>query len=91
MGTHNICPYKEVDKNYTGCDLKTTELLVSTLIGLCVEIRKNTVIACETTYTILHELLVCLNQQDEQHVHIVQIIASESPCTILQRRNNIFI
>ena len=20
MGTHNICPYKEVDKKYTGCN-----------------------------------------------------------------------
>ena len=28
MGTHNICLYKEVDKKYTGCNLKPTELLV---------------------------------------------------------------
>ena len=27
MGTHNMCLYKEVDKKYTGCNLKTTELL----------------------------------------------------------------
>ena len=26
MGTHNICLYK-VDKKYTGCNLKTVELL----------------------------------------------------------------
>ena len=26
MGTHNICLYKEVDKKYTSCNLKTTEL-----------------------------------------------------------------
>ena len=27
MVTHNICLYKEVDKKYTGCNLKTTGLL----------------------------------------------------------------
>ena len=27
MGTHNICFHKEVDKKYTGCHLKTMELL----------------------------------------------------------------
>ena len=26
MGIHNICLYKETDKKYTGCNLKTTEL-----------------------------------------------------------------
>ena len=33
MGTHNICFYKEVDKKYTGCNLKTTKLLDCVLIG----------------------------------------------------------
>ena len=37
MDTHNICLYKEVDKNYTGCNLKTTELLD------CAVIRSNMV------------------------------------------------
>ena len=32
MGTHNICPYKEVDKTYTGCYLKARELLKCVLI-----------------------------------------------------------
>ena len=45
MGTHNICPYEEVDKNYTGCNLKTTELLEWVLIGACAVIRLNTVCA----------------------------------------------
>ena len=27
MGTHNICLYKEVDKKYTGYNLKTMEFL----------------------------------------------------------------
>ena len=27
MGTHKICLYKEVDKKYTGSNLKTMELL----------------------------------------------------------------
>ena len=44
MGTHNICLYKEVDKKYTGCNLKTTELLDCVLVGLCGVIRLNTLI-----------------------------------------------
>ena len=43
MGTHNICLYKEVDKKYTGCNLKTTKLLDCALIGVCAVIRLNTV------------------------------------------------
>ena len=43
MGTHNICLYKEVDKKYTGCNLKTTELFDCALIGVCAVIRLNTV------------------------------------------------
>ena len=34
IGTHNTYLYKEVDKKYTGCDLKTTELLDCALIGV---------------------------------------------------------
>ena len=44
MGTHNICFYKEVDKKYTGCNLKITELLDCGLTGVCVVIRSNTVL-----------------------------------------------
>ena len=33
MGTHNKCLYKELDKKYTGCNLKITELLDCALIG----------------------------------------------------------
>ena len=43
MGTHNICLYKEVDKSYTGCNLKSAELLGCALIGVCAVIRSNTV------------------------------------------------
>ena len=43
MGTHNICLYKETDKKYTVCNLKTTELLDCALIGVCAVIRSNTV------------------------------------------------
>ena len=43
MGTHNICLYKEVDKKYTGCNLKTTELLDCALIGVCAVNRSNMV------------------------------------------------
>ena len=43
MSTHNICLYKEVDKKYTGCNMKTMELLDCALIGLCAVIRLNAV------------------------------------------------
>ena len=43
MSTYNICLYKEVKKNYTGCNLKTTEFLDCALIGVCAVIRSNTV------------------------------------------------
>ena len=35
MSTHNICLYKEVDKKYTGCNLKTTELRDCAYRGMC--------------------------------------------------------
>ena len=44
MITHNICLYKEVERKYTGCNLKTTELLNCALIGVCAVIRLNTVV-----------------------------------------------
>ena len=43
MSTNNICLYKEVDKKYTCCILKTTELLDCALIGICAVIRSNMV------------------------------------------------
>ena len=43
MSTYKICLYKEVDKKYTGCNLKTTKLLDCALIGVCAVIRSNTV------------------------------------------------
>ena len=43
VGTHNICLYTEVVKNYSDSNLKTTELLDCALIGLCAVIRENTV------------------------------------------------
>ena len=43
MSTHNICLYKEVDIKYTGCNLKTMELLDCAPIGVCAVIRSNTV------------------------------------------------
>ena len=48
MSTHNICLYKEVDKKYTGCNLKTAELLDCALIGVCVVISSNTVCGTKT-------------------------------------------
>ena len=43
ISTYNICLDKEVDKKYTGCNLKTTELLDGALIGICAVNRSNTV------------------------------------------------
>ena len=43
MGTHNICLYK-VDKKYTSCNLKITELLGCALIGVCAINQSHTVI-----------------------------------------------
>ena len=50
MTTHNICLYKEVDKKYTDCNLKsiltnlkTMVLLECALIGVCAVIRSNMV------------------------------------------------
>ena len=39
MGTHNICLFKQVDKMYQGCNLKTMELLDCALIRVCAVIR----------------------------------------------------
>ena len=33
MGTYNLCLNKEVEKKYTGCNLKTMDLLDCVLIG----------------------------------------------------------
>ena len=43
MGTDNICLYTEVDKKYSGSNLKTTELLDCALIGIWAVIRVNMV------------------------------------------------
>ena len=40
-GTNNICLYKEVDKKYTGCNLKTTKLLDCVLTEVCAVISSN--------------------------------------------------
>ena len=55
MSTHNICLYKEVDKKYTGCNLKTTEFLDCSLIGICAVIRSNTVFV-ELVETLLNHI-----------------------------------
>ena len=44
MGTHNTCLYKEVDKTYTGCNVKTMGLLDSALIVVCAVIRSKTLV-----------------------------------------------
>ena len=41
---HMPSSYKEVDKKYTGCNLKNMELLDCVLLGVCAVIRSNTVL-----------------------------------------------
>ena len=57
MSTHNICFYtsKEVDKKYTGCYLKTTELLDCALKWVCAVIRSNTVLFFFLSHTHTHK------------------------------------
>ena len=43
MGTHNVCLFKEVDKKYTGCNLKTTKMFDCAFIRVCAVIWWNTV------------------------------------------------
>ena len=50
MGNHNICLYKEVDKKFTGCNLKTTEFLDCALIGVCAVVRSITVLLQRVYY-----------------------------------------
>ena len=54
MGTHNICLYKEVDKKYTGRNLKITESLDNVLIGICAVIRSN-MVCCWFSLEVSHE------------------------------------
>ena len=49
-----MCLYKEVDKKYTGCNLKATELLDRALIGVCVVIRLNTVFFFQSMGRVQH-------------------------------------
>ena len=60
MGTHNICLHK-LGKKYTGCNLKTLELLDCVLIGVCAVIRLNRVICYHFMY--LNCYLVCFKSR----------------------------
>ena len=75
MGTRNICLYKEVDKKYTGCNLKTAELLVCALIGVCAVIRLNTDVFCEEItkfigYTLLSETMKRAHNHFTAQMHV---------------------
>ena len=66
MSIHNICLYKKVDKKYTGCNLKITELLDCALIGVCAVIGSNTVYnynsttLCKASWFLCRGEMVCL-------------------------------
>ena len=60
MSNHNICLYKEVDKKYTGCNLKTTELLDCALIGVSVIITLNTVVEKKPPLVLYQTVHTCL-------------------------------
>ena len=50
MGIHNICLYTEVDKKYSGSNLKTTELLDCALLRVYAVIRVNMVFTMKVTF-----------------------------------------
>ena len=60
MGTHNICLYKEEDKKYTSCNLKTMELLDCALIGACAVIRSNKVFY-NVSFPMMQLIYICVN------------------------------
>ena len=64
MSTYNICLYKEVDKTYTGCNLKTTELLDCVLIGVCAVIRLNMVLCVINSFYYWIFSTLCRNEAD---------------------------
>ena len=45
-------PLQKVDKKYTGCNLKTTELIDCALIGVCAVIRSNMALRVNTVPSI---------------------------------------
>ena len=53
--------YKESDKKYTGCNLKTSELLDCALIGVCAVIRSNTVIVFFIYTNITGSISYCMS------------------------------
>ena len=63
MGTYNICFYK-VDKKYTGCILKTIELLDCALIGVCAVIRSNMVLFEENMPQSLHNTVAGIQSKE---------------------------
>ena len=73
MGTQNICLYKEVDKQYTGCNLKTTESLDCALIGVCAVIRSNTVSSLLLNYSKLTRGIImgCLKIESLIKIHSI--------------------
>ena len=67
MGTHNICLYKEVDKKYTGYNLKTMELLDCALIGVCAVIRSNTVLKNEELQS-KYMIIIVINRDTKKGI-----------------------
>ena len=67
MSSHNICFYKEVDKKYTGCYLKTAEFLECVLIGAYGVIRSN------TEFKLVSHLLYLLLK----HLHVFVVSAHD--------------
>ena len=73
MSTHNICLYKEADRKYTGCHLKTTELLGCALIGVCAVIRSNLVVKHPANATITKQSFQYVKGlENEKHKRTLQ-------------------
>ena len=83
ISTNNICLYKEVDKKYTCCILKITELLDCALIGICAIIRSNTVF--------LHLLATATLPTDPDKGSIVfDLITAHTPISAQSRNSVVF-
>ena len=72
MSTNKKYLHNEVDKKYTGANLKTTELLDCALIGVCAVIRTNTV-------NKILKLLISVGISCKQENHLIWI------CTICHK------
>ena len=84
IGTHYICLYKEVDKKYTGCNLRTTELLDWALIEVCAVISSNTVFAIGDQICVFFypHVFCCFFKQKAMRILLIPSSVRPSVCLV---------